>query len=958
MNFLCCRSERREMVAKSSMNGIDFLEVLEGKNGPRTRLRIHLLKELPNSVLDLIDGRIDGGERIRDVSVKMEIDADPQVISAQLNHTGDLSPYTLQLLKKNKENAAEQSQEPPDGFDLVLSRIDFSFTEGCPSSKIDCKSSVECYQEKAEEPDIDYLAKDYASLRKLILDRMSLLMPKWKEGNPADLGVVLAELLAYVGDHLSYQQDAVATEAYMGTARSRISVRRHARLVDYFMHDGCNARTCAQIEVEHDILEVDKDHPALPKGTKLLTFIEGQAKRISSESDATIYDRAAAVFETMEDKENLYTNHNRIDFYTWGAKECCLPKGATSAWLDGNFPDLRKGDLLIFEEILGPKSGDAVDADRCHRHVVRLNKDARVIEDPIGGLFNQDPREESYVFSWEKIPGKDEGSLIDSITKKFGFDWVKDAKIEKIENDKTIKVSGEKNSLLLKLNDKNNKVTLEIDDLERDEFIAKMKEDELNIYKESVSVTEIEWGDEDALPFPLCISSLSDEEHGEMHLTGVSVALGNVVLADHGLTIPYGLIIPFSENLEKSRKNLEQAKLEILGSVPKPSMVIRSAEEGDRCQDQAQNAIRPRFNPKLNSQPLTQVSRPYTDSKTGKRLAIDPSASAAAALRSWAEKASPDIIVLDSEDHLWSPVPDLLNSDATAKEFVAEMDEEGFASLRFGDSHFGSSPKTGAKFYAAYRVGNGASGNIGSDCLVHIVSDDHSITGVRNPLPATCGVDPESIDEVRQRAPAALHRQERAVTPQDYADIAERHLQVQRAVANFRWTGSWHTVFLTVDRLGGEDVNDDFAGEMAGYLEKYRMAGHDLQVEGPQYVSLEITMRVCLKDDYLPWDVREALLKKFSNRTFPDGSRGIFHPDNFSFGEPVYLSRLYEAARSVEGVSRVVIKQFQRQGQDSADGDGLVNGYLEFGRLEIARLNNDPNFPEQGLFHLLIGDGP
>jgi len=88
-----------------------------------------------------------------------------------------------------------------------------------------------------------------------------------------------------------------------------------------------------------------------------------------------------------------------------------------------------------------------VNADRCHRHVVRLKKDARVIEDPIGGLFNQDPREESYVFSWEKIPGKDEGSLIDSLTKKFGFDWVKDAKIEKIENGKTIKVSGEKNSL-------------------------------------------------------------------------------------------------------------------------------------------------------------------------------------------------------------------------------------------------------------------------------------------------------------------------------------------------------------------------------------------------------------------------------------------------------------------------------------------------------------------------------
>ena len=89
---------------------------------------------------------------------------------------------------------------------------------------------------------IDYLAKDYASFRRLMLDRLSVLVPDWRERNPADSWSTLVELLAYAGDHLSYFQDAVATEAYLGTARRRISVRRHARLVDYAMHEGCNAR--------------------------------------------------------------------------------------------------------------------------------------------------------------------------------------------------------------------------------------------------------------------------------------------------------------------------------------------------------------------------------------------------------------------------------------------------------------------------------------------------------------------------------------------------------------------------------------------------------------------------------------------------------------------------------------------------------------------------------------------
>ena len=46
---------------------------------------------------------------------------------------------------------------------------------------------------------------------------------------PSDLQVALVELMAYAGDRLSYYQDAVATEAYLGTARKRISVRRHAQ---------------------------------------------------------------------------------------------------------------------------------------------------------------------------------------------------------------------------------------------------------------------------------------------------------------------------------------------------------------------------------------------------------------------------------------------------------------------------------------------------------------------------------------------------------------------------------------------------------------------------------------------------------------------------------------------------------------------------------------------------------
>src|SRR5206468_8696108 len=122
-----------------------------------------------------------------------------------------------------------------------------------------CQTQPVCPPEKRDEPEINYLAKDYASFRQLILDRLALIMPDWQERHVPDLGIALVEVLAYAGDHLSYYQDAVATEAYLETARQRISVRRHVRLVDYPMHEGCNARAWVCVETDTNMPVTPKD---------------------------------------------------------------------------------------------------------------------------------------------------------------------------------------------------------------------------------------------------------------------------------------------------------------------------------------------------------------------------------------------------------------------------------------------------------------------------------------------------------------------------------------------------------------------------------------------------------------------------------------------------------------------------------------------------------------------------
>ena len=75
---------------------------------------------------------------------------------------------------------------------------------------------------------IDYLARDFWSYRKALLDFASLRYPDWTDRLEADSGIMMAELMSALGDEMAYYQDRVAREAYLETATQRRSIRKHA----------------------------------------------------------------------------------------------------------------------------------------------------------------------------------------------------------------------------------------------------------------------------------------------------------------------------------------------------------------------------------------------------------------------------------------------------------------------------------------------------------------------------------------------------------------------------------------------------------------------------------------------------------------------------------------------------------------------------------------------------------
>jgi hypothetical protein len=133
------------------------------------------------------------------------------------------------------------------------------------------------------------------------------------------------------------------------------------------------------------------------------------------------------------------------------------------------------------------------------------------------------------------------------------------------------------------------------------------------------------------------------------------------------------------------------------------------------------------------------------------------------------------------------------------------------------------------------------------------------------------------------------------------------------------------------------------------------MAGYDLEINSPRYVSLDVTLHICVLPEYFRADILQAVDRVLSVDVLPDGRLGFFHPDNFSFGEPVYLSRIIAAAQAVEGVEAVRPEVFQRFVNPLPTS--LDDGIIPIGGLEIAQLANNPNFRERGRLTLRAEGG-
>ncbi|MFD9452428.1 hypothetical protein ACFWBC_04950 [Streptomyces sp. NPDC059985] len=369
-----------ELIRSTTLNGIDFVEI---SDEAQTSLLVHFLNTV--QVAGTLSGTspvtVVGEDGVPPVGVLPV--ADPADWS-----TDDAGRPLLRVRTVSPGGFSSYRLRISSGvLDTYYAEVSFSFKARCPT-ELDCRCTPRpCPTGAGASPAVDYLAKDFLSFKRALLEYSATAYPTWVERSEADLGMTLLELLAATGDDLSHLQDRIAAEGSVVTATQRRSVVRHARLVDYEPRPATGARALVQVDVAAGPLPAGTVLSAAgPDGGPVWFELgDGMVDRGSgklTDVPLTVDPRWNAHHRCTDTCPDGCAESWRILPYWWHDADRCLPAGATSLWVRGHgfgFPVGSPGTGRPGLAVLIDTSG-AGPLDPPVREVVHLTESVELVD--------------------------------------------------------------------------------------------------------------------------------------------------------------------------------------------------------------------------------------------------------------------------------------------------------------------------------------------------------------------------------------------------------------------------------------------------------------------------------------------------------------------------------------------------------------------------------------------------
>ncbi len=263
----------------------------------------------------------------------------------------------------------------------------------------------------------------------------------------------------------------------------------------------------------------------------------------------------------------------------------------------------------------------------------------------------------------------------------------------------------------------------------------------------------------------------------------------------------------------------------------------------------------------------------------------------------------------------WNEVEDFDGSGPESTHFTLDSRT---GEIKFGDGLRGRVPRKDAEILAReYETGRGKQGNLPVGSRWELKGGKIEGLTINNLKPAAGGKGEEDITEAVNRFIRDLKVPYRAVTSEDFEYIAREtpglRVAQAKAVPNFDpadlegGEGSVTVVVIPFSPLETFNTPPEpsrgFREAVARHLEKHRLLGTRVHVVSPEYVRVEVKASIGLVRGFFEGEVRTAVLAKLNLFLHP--AKGGSSGKGWPVGKPVYRSELYRLIMETEGVYSV-----------------------------------------------------
>ena len=260
----------------------------------------------------------------------------------------------------------------------------------------------------------------------------------------------------------------------------------------------------------------------------------------------------------------------------------------------------------------------------------------------------------------------------------------------------------------------------------------------------------------------------------------------------------------------------------------------------------------------------------------------------------------------------WTEVRNFFGSQRDDRHFTVHLEDGTF---EFGDDQRGRIPPQGqANVFVSYRVTEGSAGNVGANTIIVLEKAPPQIQGVTNVHPAEGGYDRESIEKAKQRGPWEIRHRDRAVTEDDFIELAKKASPLVGRAECYGENGVIHIIIVPNDDGEKPHPSQRLITDVRDYLEGRRLINACIKVRGPVYEAIDVEVEVVL-DTRSVGDFSEVKRQiEESLRRFVHPLKGTDDGRGWPIGRTLHLSELYYRLEKLEGVDHVETLRICKRG--------------------------------------------